>query len=112
MSDIKTMFDPKSIALIGASDKERSAGRIILENLLLSKERNIFPVNPQRKRIFNVVDCYPSISQVPGPVDLAIIATPAQTVPSLMEECGKAGVQGLIIVSAGFKGAGTEGEEL
>ncbi len=112
MGDIKTMFDPKSIALIGASDKERSAGRIILENLLLSKERNIFPVNPQGKRIFNVVDCYPSISQVPGPVDLAIIATPAQAVPSLMEECGKAGVQGLIIVSAGFKETGTEGEEL
>ena len=94
MGDIKTMFDPKSIALIGASDKERSAGRIILENLLLSKERNIFPVNPQRKRILNVVDCYPSISQVPGPVNIAIIATPAQTAPSLMEECGKAGVRG------------------
>ncbi len=112
MGDIKRMFDPKSIALIGASDKERSAGRIILENLLLSKERTIFPVNPQRKRLFNLVDCYPSISRVPGPVDLAIIATPAQTAPSLLEECGKAGVQGLIIVSAGFKETSAEGEEL
>ena len=112
MGDIKRMFDPKSIALIGASDKERSAGRIILENLLLSKERRIFPVNPQRKKLFNLVDCYPSISRVPGPVDLAIIATPAQTAPSLLEECGKAGVQGLIIVSAGFKETGAEGEEL
>ncbi len=112
MGDIKRMFDPRSIALIGASDKERSAGRIILENLLLSKERKIFAVNPERKKLFNVVESYPSISRVPWPVDLAVIATPAQTVPPLVEECGKAGVEALIIVSAGFKEVGAEGEGL
>lgn len=112
MGDIRKMFDPKTVALIGASDKERSAGRTILENLSLSQGREVYPVNPQRKRLFNGVPCYASISQVPRPVDLAIIVTPAQTVPSLVEECGKMKVECLIITSAGFREAGPEGEDL
>ena len=112
MGDLKKMFDPKTIALIGASDEGGSAGRTIFENLLLSKEREIFPINRQRKRLFNAIDCYRTILQTPKPIDLAIIATPAQTVPSLLEECGKMSVEGVIIVSAGFREAGIEGEKL
>ena len=77
MSRIKVMFDPKTIALIGATEKEGAIGRTILENLLRSKERKIFPVNPRRSRILDV-ESYPSITGVPEHVDLAVVATPAR----------------------------------
>ena len=108
MGDIGRMFNPKTIALIGATDKADSIGRLILTNLLLSPDRRIFPVNPARETVLDV-PAYPTIGSIPEQVDLAIIATPGQTVPALVEECGKAGVQGLIIVSAGFHEIGPEG---
>jgi acetyltransferase len=71
------------------------------------KGREIFPVNPNRKRIMDL-DCFSSISDVPRPVDLALIVTPARTVPGLIEECGRVGVSGAMIYSEGFKEAGAE----
>ncbi len=110
--DIKRMFNPETIALIGATEKEGSVGRNILENLYYwSKERKIFPVNPNRKTVLGL-ECYPSILSVPEHVDLSVIATPAPTTPEAVEECGKAGVEGVIIVSAGFKEVGEEGRTL
>jgi len=107
----KRMLDPKTVVLIGASEKEDSVGRAILENLLLSRSRKTFPVNPNRAAVLGI-QCYPDIASVPGPVDLAVIATPARTVPEMVEECGKAGVPGVVIVSAGFREIGEEGKKL
>ena len=113
MGDLKKMFDPAAIALVGATEREGSPGRALLENLLPLKEkgRQIFPVNPNRKQILGL-DCFASISDVPRPIDLVLIVTPAPTVPGLIEECGRVGVSGVMIYSEGFKEAGTEGEKL
>ena len=111
MVDLHKVLNPKTIALIGATEREGSVGRRLLENLLLSKERRIFPVNPHRDRILTV-ECFPAVSSLTEKTDLALIATPASTVPHEVEECGKAGVGGVCIISAGFREAGPEGERL
>ena len=111
MSHIHVMFDPKTIALIGATEKEGAVGRTILENLLRSKERRIFPVNPHASKVLGV-ESYSAIAGVPDHVDLAVVATPARSVPGVVEECGKAGVEGVVIISAGFKEIGEEGTHL
>jgi Acyl-CoA synthetase (NDP forming) len=111
MSHIQVMFDPKTIALIGATEKEGAVGRTILDNLLWSKERRIFPVNPHMSKVLDV-ECYPVIATVPEHVDLAVVATPARSVPGVVEECGRAGVEGVVIISAGFKEIGEEGTQL
>jgi acetyltransferase len=108
MGTLSSIFDPKSVALIGASDTEGSVGRIILTNLFGSKDRKVFPVNPRKKTLFEH-ECYPDIGSIPEHVDLAVIATPARGVPGLVEECGKAGVDGAVIVSAGFRETGAGG---
>ena len=110
--DINRMLTPETVALIGATEKEGSIGRTLLENLhYWSLERKIFPVNPRRKKALGL-PCYPTLSDVPAHVDLAVIATPAPTVPSVVQECGEAGVEGIIIVSAGFREVGEEGKKL
>jgi len=111
LGDIGRILAPKTVALIGATEREGSIGRAIMENLLLSKDRKIFPVNPNRNEVLGV-RCYPDIANIPEHVDLAIIATPAHTVPEIVEECGKAGVEGIIIISAGFREIGEEGKNL
>jgi acetyltransferase len=108
VASLSSVFDPKTIALIGASDRDGAVGRIILTNLLKAKDRKIFPVNPYKKTLLTHI-CYPDISSIPEHVDLAVIATPAGGVPCLVEECGRAGVDGAVIISAGFKETGAEG---
>jgi acetyltransferase len=110
MRGVRTILNPKTIALIGATDREKSLGRIALTNLLRSKERTVFPVNPGREKVLDL-PCYPGINAVPAHVELAVILTPAETVPRIVEECGIAGVDGLIILSAGFREAGKEGAQ-
>ena len=111
MADIKRLFNPETIALIGATDEEGTAGRVLLENLLLSKGRKVFAVNPNRKSVFNL-DCHPAIGDISEKIDLAVIATPPQTVPGILEECGQAGSGGVIIISSGFREMGEEGKKL
>jgi len=111
MDNLKRMFDPSTIAIIGASDREGALGKLIRANLLACRERRIFLVNPGRRAIGGET-CYPSIADVPEHVDLALVATPAPTVPAIVEACGRAGVDGLIIISAGFREAGEEGRRL
>ncbi|MDQ7783018.1 MAG: CoA-binding protein [Desulfomonilaceae bacterium] len=111
MGHIQVMFNPKTIALIGATEKEGAVGRRILENLLRSKERRIFPINPHTSKVSDV-ESYPTIAGVPEHVDLAVVATPARSVPEVVEECGQAGVEGVVIISAGFKEIGEEGKRL
>jgi acetyltransferase len=111
MGDLKRMLNPQTIALIGATDDENPAGRTLLENLLLSKDRKVLAVNPNRKSVLGL-ECYPTITDISDPVDLAIIATPPHTVPEITEECGQAEVGGVIIISSGFKEMGEEGRTL
>ena len=110
MEKVKSFFDPGSIALVGATDREGTVGKIILENLLLSKDRRkIYPVNPNREKVLNM-ECYPNIGSLPEPPSLAVIVIPAEGVPDLVKESGKAGVKAIIIISAGFKEIGAEGK--
>jgi acetyltransferase len=111
MGNLNSVFTPGSIALIGASDKDGSVGRIIFTNLLQAKDRKIFPINPTKKTLLGF-ECFDDIANIADHIDLAVIATPAKEVPGLVEECGRAGIGGLAIVSAGFKEIGEEGRLL
>jgi acetyltransferase len=109
---LDAIFHPRSIAVVGATEKIGSVGRTILWNLLSSPfGGTVYPVNPTRQAILGV-KAYPSISAIGEPLDLAVIVTPAKTAPGLVAECGEAGVKGVIIISAGFKEVGPEGVEL
>ena len=109
---LDAIIHPRSIAVIGATEKAGSVGRTILWNLLSSPfGGTVFPVNPTRPAILGV-KAYPSVAAIGEPVDLAVIVTPAKSAPGLVEECGQAGVRGIIIISAGFKEIGPEGVEL
>ena len=109
---LDAIFHPRSIAVVGATEKEGSVGRTILWNLLSSPfGGTVYPVNPTRPAILGV-KAYPSISAIGETVDLAVIVTPAKSAPGLVEECGQAGIKGVIIISAGFKEVGPEGVEL
>lgn len=103
---------PNNVAIIGATEKEGSVGRTIIKNLLANPfGGTIFPVNPNRPNVMGI-RTYPSIKAIPDPIDLAVIVTPAKTVPALIQECVEVGVPGAIIISAGFKEVGPEGLEL
>ncbi len=109
---LDAIFHPRSVAVIGATEKAGSVGRTILWNLLSSPfGGTVYPVNPTRPAILGV-KAYASIGAIGEPVDLAVIVTPAATAPGLVEECGEAGVRGVIIISAGFKEVGEAGVEL
>lgn len=108
---MRRVLDPETIAVIGATDKEGTVGRTIMENVLRSEGRRIFPVNPNHKTLFDL-KCYADIVSVPEHVDLAVIATPAETVPDVLEQCAKADVCGAIVVSAGFGETGKHGAAL
>ena len=105
---MRRMLDPNTVALIGATETEGTVGRIIMENLVRSDGRALYPVNPRHDEVFGI-PCLPSITAVPERVDLAVVATPAATVPDVLLECAKAGVHGAIVVSAGFGETGKEG---
>ena len=106
------IFSPKSVAVIGATENPGSVGRTILDNLIKGGfPGKIFPVNPKRDTVLGV-KAYPSITAVPEKADLAVIITPPATVPGIIRDCGKAGVKGVIIISAGFKEIGPVGVEL
>jgi acetyltransferase len=105
-------FAPKTVAVIGATEKTGSVGRTILWNLISSPfGGTVFPVNLKSKNVLGIKS-YRSIAEVPEPVDLAVLVTPAPTVPALIGECGGAGVKASIIISAGFKESGEEGKSL
>src|SRR4030042_5472546 len=110
--NLDNIFNPKSIAIIGASDQEGSVGYAIVKNLTQQGfAGKVYFVNIRKPEILGV-RTYPTVMEVPEAVDLAMIATPAKTVPDIMEECGRAGVKGVIIVSAGFKETGPKGVAL
>lgn len=109
---LSAIFQPKNVAVIGATDRPGSVGRTLLWNLISNPfGGTVFPINPKHRSVMGI-RAYPSIADVPEPVDLVVIATPAATVPSLVGECVAAGVKGAIILSAGFKEIGEKGIEL
>jgi len=106
------LFNPKSIAVIGASRERGKVGRSILENIIFRGFKGkVYPVNPKAKRILGL-RCYPSVEEIKDPIDLAIIVIPAKVVPLVLKECGQKRIPGVIIISAGFKEIGGEGVKL
>jgi len=110
--NLDKIFEPNSVAVIGASKKEGTMGFFLLNSLLKSGFKGkIFPVNPKYKSIKRV-KTYPSILDIKQSIDLAVIATPIGKVPPLIKECVESGVGGAIVVSAGGKEIGEEGNQL
>src|SRR5262249_14450291 len=106
------LFRPQSVAVLGASVTPGSVGSILIRNLLANPFGGVvYPINPRRRSVHGV-HCYPSLAALPEPVDLAVIATPAVTVPGLVRECADRGVKGVIVISAGFSELGAEGKAL
>ncbi|ADE37150.1 acetate--CoA ligase alpha subunit [Methanohalophilus mahii] len=108
---LSSLFNPKSVAVIGASNKKGKVGNAVLSNLIKDFGGNIYPVNPRNEEIEGL-ECYASINDVSDDVDLAVVVIPAKIVPSTLEECGRAGVKYVVVISAGFKEAGVEGAKL
>jgi len=106
------LFNPRGVAVFGATEREGAVGRTVLANLLAAGyDRPLVPVNPKHDKVQGL----PCVSELrPGEhmVDLALIATPAQAVPAILRNCGEAGLRGAVILSAGFGEAGREGERL
>lgn len=107
---LEAFFRPRTVALIGASESLNSVGAALAQNLLGFGE-GFFPVNPGRNKVLGR-PAFASIGKVPSHVDLAVIATPAASVAGIVRECVNAGVSAAIIISAGFKETGPEGEAL
>lgn len=104
-------FEPKGVAVVGATPEPYSGGRYLLINLTLGYQGPVYPVNPKYDEILGL-RCYPRVSGIDGPLDLALIFVPAQAVPQVLEECVKKGVRGAIIESSGFAEVGPEGKAL
>jgi acetyltransferase len=109
---LDVFFSPATVAVIGATEKKDSVGRTILWNLITSPfGGTVYPVNPNRASVLSI-RAYPGIADIPEPIDLAVIVTPAPTVPGIIAECVKARVRAAVIISAGFKEIGDTGVEL
>ena len=106
------MFTPQSVAVIGASERAGSVGRAVLWSLVSSPfGGTVYPVSEKRSSVLGI-KAYRNISEIPEAVDLAVVVTPAATVPNVIGECVDAGVPGAIVISAGFKEHGEPGKEL
>jgi acetyltransferase len=106
------IFLPKTVAVIGASERQGSVGRNVLWNLLSTPfGGTVYPVNAKRDSVLGI-RAYKDIASIPEQVDLAVVTTPATTVPALIQECVDNGVPAAIVISAGFKEAGEQGNEL
>ncbi|MCG6902557.1 MAG: CoA-binding protein, partial [Rhodobacter sp.] len=109
-SPVQSLFDPRSIAVFGASEKGDSVGAKVFANLMAGGFAGpIVPVNPKHKSVAGR-PCFPSIGDVKQPVDLAVIAAPSTSIPKIISDCGEAGTRNAIIISAGFGEQGAEGQ--
>lgn len=111
-AQLDVLLRPRSVAVIGATDRPGSVGRTLLENLsAASFAGKIYPVNAKHSEVLGF-PAFQSIKALPARPDLAVIVTPAHTVPELIGECAAAGVPGAVVISAGFREAGEEGRVL
>lgn len=109
---LRSIFRPQRIALIGVKNDPKSIGGITLSNLVGGGFKGVvYPVNPNHEAVLGI-PCYPDVKSLPKKPDVAIITTPADVVPQLVRECGEAGIDGVVIMSAGFKEIGPEGKKL
>jgi acetyltransferase len=109
---LDSLFAPRSVAVIGASERPGSVGRSVLWNLLSSPfGGTVFPVNSKRPNVLGI-KAYPKVSDLPDKVDLVVLTTPADTVPGLLAESVEMGIPAGIVISAGFKEHGEHGREL
>lgn len=113
MRGIDTFFTPESVAVIGASTNSEKLGYAVVKNLLdggFSKKGRVYPINPKASEILGFIT-YPSVLEVPDPIDLAVIVIPYPGVPDALRTCGQKGIPSAIVISAGFREAGQEGLE-
>ncbi len=109
---LTSLFSPKSVAVFGASDRIDSVGQIVFNNMLTSGFKGaLYPINSRSPEVQGCKS-YASITEIEEPVELVVIATPPQTVPDIIEECGKHGVKAAVIITAGFGEIGAEGLKL
>ena len=109
---LESFFNPKSIAIVGASRQKGKVGYEILANMIGAEyEGQIYPVNPKADTI-DGLKCYPDLQSIGKIPDLAVIIIPAKFVPAMMQQCAKVGVKSVIIITAGFKEVGEEGRRL
>lgn len=110
--NLDKIFRPHRVAVVGASDQPQKVGYILLQNLIGRAYTGVvYPVNSKREAVQGIA-AYPSLTAVPHVPDLAVICTPAATVPGLIDECGRLGIMGVVIISAGFREVGAEGKQL
>jgi acetyltransferase len=109
---LSTLFEPASVAVVGASEQRGSVGTVLLANMLAAKYRGpLFAVNPKYRSVRGV-PCFASIAELPQPVDLVVVATPAAGVPAIIEQSGARGIPAAVVISAGFAETGPEGARL
>ena len=108
---MRGFFSPRSIAVVGASANPQKGGNAITRNLIEGFQGSIYPVNPNHPQIENL-RCYPRVSQIHGPVDLAVVFVPVAAVPDVLLDCGAAGVKRIMLLSGGFAETGPEGRVL
>ncbi|RLF87238.1 CoA-binding protein [Thermococci archaeon] len=112
VDSLRYLFEPNSVAVIGASRDPKAWGHVILKNIIsYGFEGKVYPINPKADSLLGL-KCYPDIRTVPDDVDLAIVAVPAKIVPSVMEVCVEKGVKVAVVITAGFSEIGPEGEKL
>jgi len=112
MKELDCIFKPRSMAVIGASETVTKWGQLMVERPLKTGYKGtIYPINPQKLEILGL-PAYPSVADVPGDIDLAVITTPSVTIPAILRECGRKGIRGVIIITAGFGEIGEEGMRL
>lgn len=109
--NLDKIFEPEKIALVGASERKGSVGRTLTQNLIDRPQGETFPINPNRDKVLET-ECYSTVREITETVDLAVIATPAKTVPEIVDDCGSADIPGIIIISAGFSEIGPPGKKL
>ncbi|WP_335998865.1 acetate--CoA ligase alpha subunit [Halorientalis halophila] len=108
MGELATMFAPDRVAVVGATESEGSVGRAVTSNLAADFEGEVVPVNPNADSVLGI-HCYPDVGSVPGEVDVAVVVVPAAIAVDVVEGCGETGIENVVVITAGFGEAGSEG---
>jgi acetyltransferase len=109
---LNKMFEAKSVAVFGASNREGTVGNLVFKNMIEGDFKGeVFPINPKHSKVQGHKS-YPDLDSIERPVDLAVITTPAATVPGIIESCGEHGIRDAVVISAGFREIGPQGLRL
>ena len=109
---LNRLFEPKSVAVFGASDRSGSVGNLVFKNMIEGDfAGEVYPINPKHDKVQGQ-KAYADLNSIGKPVDLVVITTPASTVPGIIESCGKYGIRAAVVISAGFREVGADGLKL